>query len=343
MGWIELIYLLVMVSLCVVVIKSDLSEGMVYNKTLLIYLILGIAMNIIYYGIFQCDMLIPFIINSMVIFVIALVLFYTHCFAGGDCKLLMVLALLFPANCYISYGNSLITVVFAIGIAIFYGYVYLMITSVYSLIKKKSSMSTAYIRNYLVVFVRSFITALIYISGVNLVSRLLATMGIIIPIWGVRIICIVCAWTVGKNSAFRKKWLLIMAIIIDVILSIILKTVPFSIHLENYILVVALLICQMTIKTSLYEEIPVGELKKGLILAMGTTVLMQNSRVRGLPGISSEDLRNRLTEDEVQSVKRWAKGKKVETLTIVKKIPFAAFIAFGFISYWIVWGILIWV
>lgn len=31
MGWMELIYLLVMISLCVVVIKSDLFEGMVYN------------------------------------------------------------------------------------------------------------------------------------------------------------------------------------------------------------------------------------------------------------------------------------------------------------------------
>ena len=87
----------------------------------------------------------------------------------------------------------------------------------------------------------------------------------------------------------------------------------------------------------------IDEIKKGMILSMGSTVLMQNSRVRGLPKISSEDLRDRLTEDEVDSVKRWAKGKKVETLTIVKKIPFATFIALGFVSYMCAWGLLSWV
>lgn len=340
MGWMELIYLLIMISLCVVVIKSDLFEGMVYNKTLLIYGVIAVALDIVYYGFFQREMVIPFLINSLVVSITALILFYTHCFAGGDCKLLMILVLLFPANCYMTYGNSLITMVFTIGFAVFYGYFYLLVSSLYLLIKKKNSMSMSYVRNSLFVFAKSFFCAMIYISGVNLIIRLIAMQGMNISVWIIRIICIGCSLLVGKKPIFRKKWMLSIGIVIDILLSIMLKMIPFSIHPENYILVIALLICQLTIRTSLYEEIPVEELKKGLILSMGTSMMMQSSRIRGLPGISSEDLRDRLTEVEAESVKRWAKGKKIEKITTVRKIPFAAFIACGFISYWMFWGIL---
>lgn len=177
MGWMELIYLLVMISLCVVVIKSDLFEGMVYNKTLLIYGVIAVALDIVYYGFFQREMVIPFLINSLVVSITALILFYTHCFAGGDCKLLMILVLLFPANCYMTYGNSLITMAFTIGFAVFYGYFYLLVSSLYLLIKKKNSMSMSYVRNSLFVFAKSFFCAMIYISGVNLIIRLIAMQG----------------------------------------------------------------------------------------------------------------------------------------------------------------------
>ena len=76
-----------------------------------------------------------------------------------------------------------------------------------------------------------------------------------------------------------------------------------------------------------------------MILSMGASLLMQRSRVRGLPGISSEDLKSRLTEEETESIKRWAKSKKIESLLIVKKIPFAVFIFLGFISYFLIWSV----
>lgn len=133
-----------------------------------------------------------------------------------------------------------------------------------------------------------------------------------------------------------------MMVGLDLILSILLKTIPFSIHPENYVLVIVLLVCQMTIKTSLYQEVKISDLKKGMILTMGSSLLMQNSRVRGLPKISSEDLRDRLTEDEIVSINRWAKSRKIESLSIVKKIPFATFIACGYICYLIFWRILKW-
>lgn len=343
MGWVEILFLLVMISLCLAVVKTDVIEGMVYNKTLFPFLILAIIMDFFYYGFFCREMIFPFVINVIVVSIVSFCLFYTHCFAGGDCKLIIVLALLYPSNCYISYGNNLITIVFAIGIAVFYGYIYLLVTSIYALAKKDNKMTRDYVKCYLCSFLRSFFTALIYISAATLILYLLAKSGLFVPAWGARIICIIVSWTVGRYPMLRKKHILILALIVDIVLAIWLRLIPFSIHPENYILAVVLLICQMTIKTSLYQEISIDKIKKGMILSMESTILMQNSRVRGLPKISSEDLRDRLTEEEVDSVKRWARDKKVEGLTIVKKIPFATFIAFGFVSYMCIWGLLSWV
>ena len=70
-------------------------------------------------------------------------------------------------------------------------------------------------------------------------------------------------------------------------------------------------------------------------------ILMQNSRVRGLPQISTEDLKSRLTDDEIESIKRWAKSRKIEYVSIVKKIPFAIFLELGFVGYFIIWSLLI--
>ena len=77
-----------------------------------------------------------------------------------------------------------------------------------------------------------------------------------------------------------------------------------------------------------------------MILTTASSVLMQGSRVRGLPGVSSEDLRNRLTETEIDSIKRWASGRNVTRISIVKKIPFAFFLVIGFWLYLAAWGYL---
>ena len=63
---------------------------------------------------------------------------------------------------------------------------------------------------------------------------------------------------------------------------------------------------------------------------MNTVVCFIGSKINGLPMAMTEDLRSRLSEEEAESVVRW-KGSKQgsETVTIVKKIPFAIFIALG--------------
>jgi len=148
------------------------------------------------------------------------------------------------------------------------------------------------------------------------------------------------AWFIGK-SVLLKKWILVICVyLLNIGIGLFFRFLPFSLNPENYIMVVVLLIFQMTIKTILYEEIKIADLKKGMILSTISSMMMQNSRVRGLPSVSTEDLKSRLTEEQVNSICRWSKSRKIETITIVRKIPFAIFIFSGFLSYFVIWGVI---
>lgn len=62
-----------------------------------------------------------------------------------------------------------------------------------------------------------------------------------------------------------------------------------------------------------------------------------NSRVKGLPDMSHENISDRISESECESIHRWEKSKYgSKTVKIVRKIPFAIFISLGIVTYIIV-------
>lgn len=336
---IEILFMFVLVSLGVITSISDVRDGHIYNKTLLGFSAVAIALEIIYYGYFARDLLPLFIINIGIITFISLILFYTHSFAGGDCKLTVVMAMLYPANYYLVYGKTEITLYFALCIAILYGYLYLFGFSIYALMKGRTKITREYVKGYFVSFIKSFVSASGYICTINLLFICIGISGIYVNEWIVRIVCMMTAWLVGKSTVL-KKWPMVLGIyIIDIILGMFLGFMPFSFNPENYVLVIILLLCQMTIRTSLYDEVQITALKKGMILSSFSSMLMQNSKVRGLPPISSEDLKSRLTEEQIASIGRWASSRNVKSVTVVRKIPFAVFIFGGFLSYFIIWSV----
>ena len=87
-----------------------------------------------------------------------------------------------------------------------------------------------------------------------------------------------------------------------------------------------------------YKTIPTSEVKKGMILSSLTTIFMAKSNSNGLPGISYEDMRSRLTQDEAEAVVKWGTTKKgLAEVQIVRKVPYAIFILGGLIAYSIIW------
>ncbi|WP_242826906.1 hypothetical protein [Butyrivibrio sp. MC2013] len=89
-----------------------------------------------------------------------------------------------------------------------------------------------------------------------------------------------------------------------------------------------------------YTTIPTSEVKKGMIISSFSSIVMSNSKIKGLPQISHEDMRSRLTQEEADAIIQWGKTKgSLKTIQIVRKMPFAIFIFLGLLIYSTIWGI----
>ena len=138
MIWNELISLMLLFLLGLICSVSDIKKGYIYNKVLLLFLILGTVSTTVYFIFFAKDMLLLYCLNLIIATVCAVVLFYTHSFAGGDTKLFIVMSIMFPARLYLIYGESRLTLLFALCFSIFYGYLYLLFSTIIRLIRKKN-------------------------------------------------------------------------------------------------------------------------------------------------------------------------------------------------------------
>lgn len=319
---------------------SDIKRGIIPNKLIAIFAVIGLGIDVIYYGILAKDVLVLFVVNVLVVSFVGIVLYYTRSLAGGDCKLIPVLALLYPAGMYLTYRNSAVTLFLTICFAIFFGYLYLLISSAWKLITGDNKVDKNYIKTYLVGYFKSYLMAFAYVTLVNLLFTIVDRYFLAVNSWGVWIVCIVVAWSCGRIGCMKSRAIIIALILTDTTLSIVLKLLPFLLNPRTYLFTAILVLCQMTIRTNVYETIPTLRIKKGMILSTFSSMTMQNSRVKGLPKISTEDLSSRLTEEEAESIKRWRKSAKgLKEISIVKKIPFAVFIAMGFLAYFLIWSV----
>ena len=140
MIFIEITLGLLIVALGILSSASDLKEGIVRNRLLLLFLAAGLCLDAVLYVFFARDLILPCLVNLLIVSAVSLLLFYTHSFAGGDCKLTVVLAVLYPARFYCLYEGSDWTLIFALGIGIFYGYLYLLAGSLWALVNGKNSL-----------------------------------------------------------------------------------------------------------------------------------------------------------------------------------------------------------
>ena len=297
-------------------------------------------LNVIYYLFFVRDIVLDFIINLLIVLLIQSLLYGFHSFAGGDFKLGMLLAFLYPARMYFAYRGMITTLFFALGCSFIYGYGYLLFSTLNRIRKGSIHPDKKYYLLFLKNYLQNYVRATAYIIASSMLLWICGQY-IQIPTFVMWVLNMLIAWLSSRVTWMRKRVVFIIVVVIDIILSIALHTIPFSINPENYLFVAVLLVCQMIINTGIYELVDTDKVEKGMILSTAVSVMMQGSRVKGLPGISGEDLKDRLTESQAASVRRWGNTKAGEKkITIVRKIPFAIFLLCGFITYFIIWGIL---
>lgn len=333
--------LFVLLAFAIYASVSDIRSGIIKNRILLGGAAYAVIANLIYYTRIAPELFPAFALNALSCTAIACVLFYTHAWAGGDCKLLCVFCLLYPAGRYLTYSDHVLTLPFSILITFVIGYLYLLASFIGRFVQKQVQISSRYIKNALYTFLRSYVVVLIYLTLFHFIwSFTLVSKIELRPIELIALdFCIV--WLVSSVKWFKNRYLCLTGLVIDVGLSIALATFPLGTNLLHYLFVFIVILMRILIATQSYQVIQTALVRPGMILSTASSMQFIASRVKGLPGISTEDLRSRLTEEQAESIKRWEHSAKGQPqIIIVRKIPFAIFISLGFVLYYLLWRVI---
>jgi hypothetical protein len=103
---------------------------------------------------------------------------------------------------------------------------------------------------------------------------------------------------------------------------------------QNYVLVIAFIIIRALVSKYNYKVIKTEDIEEGMVLSKVDTMFMHQYNIKGMPEISDETLRSRITAEEAQLIRRWGKSKHGKTeITIVRKVPFASFMSISLMIY----------
>lgn len=343
MIFLEAYQIAILIALFVDAALSDLRKGIVSNKSILFALAAGTASAIPYYAFFAIDCLTVYIINLVIGIGVGLLLYAMGIWGAGDSKLLSVTVMVLPARLYCINNRSLASCFLLISLIFIIAFIYVIIDTFVLGIKQKDLFKLpkrqfnwkGYLKGFLFFFLM-----LALFNGVLfavLPDTLLIDGTLLAAIHFVVIL-------IGLWLEEKANWYIVLAMGAAYAAMLICRIVRFDLSGVNwaiYVVVIFLLLFRAFAEKYNYKAIPVAGLRPGMILSMGSVLLFAKSRVKGLPTVSTEDLKSRLSVEEVNSIVRWSKtANGQEEIVIVRKIPFALFIGLGTLLF-VIWEVLV--
>ena len=337
---IEIFMLILLLGFCIYTSVSDIRFGIISNKSISIFLSCTAVLDIIYYTFFTPVLFSFFLINMSIIIVISAVLYLAHTWAGGDCKLLVAICAMYPAGFYLPFSDNRATLYYCVCFAFMFGLLYLIIDSAMFLVSGKSKINLNTIKASVVVFAKNYSVAIIYTTAIQLIY-----IGFLVKYLNLSPLILTAVYTyiafcTIKYELFKSRILLVATLLFDCAMAVIYRVVPIDTNIISYISIFLLIITRAIISSHNYRKIFTTDVQKGMILSTMSTMAFFQSAMKGLPSLSTEDLRSRLTDEEAKNVRKWGISTDNSTVFIVRKIPFAIFISLGICCYFILWRIM---
>lgn len=317
---------------CLIATYSDIKYGKISNKLVLGYGCVPVICNII--NVAHEGEWLNYIINFSIVIIIAVLLYSFHVWAGGDCKMLIFIALATPVSLYWNLNGFVYNFCYIYIFVFSFGFLYVCFDNIKMFCQKRRFINKGEFIREFKANIYKYIRTIIYLSLIGHVYLICIYQYIEIPAILYTLACIAFILLVSKIAILNSKWIVILVAVIDFVLFIITGNMTISSMWYTYVIVISLMIMRLVSKVFNYDDIETCDVECGMILSQETSILLKNSKVKGLPGISDETLKSRLSEDEVEAVRRWGKSKYgLESIKIVRKIPFAVFITIGLIAY----------
>lgn len=328
-------------SLGVITAYTDIHFHKARNKHLLIFLLLGIAIQaaciIIEPSLWKKDL-----INIFLTYGTAISFYALKIWAAGDAKLFAVMVTLIPLSVYTVKESIVFPAFFVLGIVFCFALIYVLGESIvfffldcrsHTLPDPKTllpQLSKDALLSWLFAFsVLDTVDIVLWLFWSNLLSENSYLLNLL------NILFVVALFSLETSP----KWQIVGLLSVTLFRAVIALTCHIAFYrLSVSSIVVILCVALFRNFTSRYNyrSIPTKNVQQGMVLSQGTVFLFVSSPVKGLPQYTDESTRYRITSEEAESIKRWEKSKQGrESIVIVRHIPFAPFILMGILLLWI--------
>ncbi len=339
-----LVYIQSIIAIVLGIISSvtDLKNKKIYNKNIILAVIISILIYVIFWNQVEVQYIKNYLINLGIGIVISFLFFYFRIWAAGDAKLFLAIIMMIPYELYEVESDNVFPALYLLIMIFGVAFIYVAIETVYLWIKDKEKiekikelkLSKEELKDFLIkyfmgYFMVLFINNIIFefftdfrINNAGLI--LISNMLILIFVY--RVVAQI------KLSLI----LTLIFVIANVLYYLIFGVEIYSINIKMLVLVFIIMIFRRVSEKYNYEKIKIEDLRPRMILSFGSVLNFYNSRIKGLPKSTTESTDSRLTEEEVESIKRWSRSKKgKDTIVIVRHMPFAPFILAGELLFFI--------
>lgn len=322
------------VGICLYAAVSDIRHGVIRNMVLLIAGGAALIGTAICFLVFSHDDLLLYLENAGIVIAIALAGYFTRIWAGGDCKLTVFFAVAYPVLFLFDYNENRLTLWSFIVAALCIGFMYLIGESIIRAVRRKDKddrkTMLLLLRNSGIAFFRAFL----YVTALNLTYTAFVQLYYQMHPLLYLALNIALAFAVNRFKILTNLWVLIAVGLYDTVMTVVTGKFVLILYWKLYLLVILMLCIRAFASVYNYEAIPTQDVRAGMVLSRADSILMNNYHDEGLPGVSDETLRSRLTQEEAQSVRRWGRSKYGKPqIMIVRKVPFAAFLSLGMLLY----------
>lgn len=337
----EATLLTILLMMLVIAGYTDCKSSIIANRLLIACSLVAIPIDALYYFLWGRPYLQAFLLNLVLLTVVSAVFYCYHLWAAGDSKLLFVVGLLIPGRVY-TFGtmgpaSSFTIVVFTFSIA----FVCVIFESLWLMFKNRVKLKLALPSMDWWRILGSYVAMVAATTIFNVLLQFFLGnifAGSQMTVTAIDFMAVLTF--IQLRDKLSTRWLIVISTalwsLLLVMWSVNIVDLGGALNPRSWLVVLTLILCRWVAERFNYRTIPTAEVRAGQILSAATVIGFTTSRVKGLPAGMTEDLRSRITEDEAESVRRWAtsaQGK--ENIVIVRKIPFAVFIGFGTLCFFV--------
>lgn len=322
---------------------TDFKDMKIYNKNILYAILISIVIYILFYNQLEFIYFKYYIINLIISIIISFIFFYFKIWAAGDAKLFLAIIFMIPYPIYQNNISNIFPAMYLLIIIFSVAFIYVVLESIYLWIKDNKKLKYITKKNITKNEIKDFI--LNYFFGyfiILFINNVLINYAINFNIYNGSLIMLcnmlllIFIYQIIKTNQQKYK-LTIIFIFLNIINYIINGIQLQTINYKTLLIVLIITIFRKISEKYNYEVINIKDLKPRMILSFGSIMKFYGSKVKGLPNKTTESTDSRLTEYEVNNIKRWSKTKKgTDEIVIVKHLPFAPFILIGEIIFFVI-------